>query len=158
MIRALRLGIVAPLALALALMLVPAARANNAGVCQKAKRGHAAFTEDYEFFVRAFTAENSDNADQWTDVMRGTLSLWRQRMLNTTASTPDGQRARTAVLALINRSRYAVVNFFMEAVRLQRADQRDGALDFFVGGQRRLATATALALPRLRAIGCGGLA
>ena len=158
MIRAVRLRIVAPLALALALMLAPAAQADDDRVCQKAKGGHAAFTEDYEFFVRAFTAENSDRAEQWTIVMRGTLSRWRQSMLNTRASTENGQRARKAVLTLIGRSRYAVVNFFDEAIDLQRANQRDGALDFFVGGQRRLARAAALALPSLRAIDCRGLA
>jgi len=151
----LRVKIVAPLALALALMLAPAAQAGNAAVCHKAKAGHAAFTEDYEFFIRAFTAENSDNADQWTEVMRGTLSLWRQRMLNTRASSPKGWRAREAVLNLIKRSRYAVVDLFMEAVRLQREGQRDAALDFFVGGQRVLAKSAIRVVPRLRPINCG---
>jgi hypothetical protein len=156
--RSLRFKIVAPLALALALVLAPAAQAGNAAVCQKAKAGHAAFTEDYEFFIRAFTAENSGNADQWTDVMRGTLALWRQRMLNTRASTPKGWRAREAVLHLIKSSRLAVVNNFIPAVELQREGQRDGALDFFTGGQVRLARAAKDVLPRLRAIGCGGAA
>lgn len=77
--RSLRFQIAAPLAVALALLLAPAAQANDADVCQAAKAGHAAFTEDYEFFVRAFTAENSDNADQWANFMSGGLSSWRNR-------------------------------------------------------------------------------
>jgi hypothetical protein len=136
--------------------LAPAVQAGNAAVCDKAKAGHRAFTEDYEFFVRAFTAENSGNADQWANVMDATLSLWRQRMLNTRASTRKGWRAREAVLNLIKSSRFAVVNNFMPAVELQREGQRDGALDFFTGGQLRLARAAEDVLPRLRAIGCGG--
>lgn len=151
----LRFKIVAPLAVALALLLAPAAQANNADVCQAAKAGHAAFTEDYEFFVRAFTAENSYNADQGANLMSAGLSSWRNRMRNTTASTPNGWKARKAVLRLIKRSRYVVVDLFMEAVRLQVAGHRDGALDFFVGGQRVLAKSAIRVVPRLRAINCG---
>lgn len=152
--RYLRFGIAAPLAVAMTLMLIPAAQANNRDVCRAAQAGHARFTEDYRYFIRAFTAENSDNAEQWTIIMRYSLSRWRSRVLDTNASTEAGKRARRAVLVLIARSR-AGVRLFDDAIDLQRSDLREAALETFTDGQQVLAEAAEHALPRLRAIGCG---
>ena len=152
--RSLRRKIVAPLALALALMLAPAAQAGNAAVCQAAKRGHAAFTDDYRYFVTAFTAEHTDDAEFGVDLMRDDLRLWRNRVRNTNASTPRGVAARKAVLTMIKRSRDGVTTLAI-AVGWQQIGERDAALDAFIGGQRSLAHAAAAVQPRLRAINCG---
>ena len=157
MLRSLRFQIIAPLVVTLALGLVPAAQAANADVCRAAKRGHAAFTDDYRYFVTAFTAERTDDAELGVDLMRHDLRSWRPRVRNTIASTPRGVAARKAVLKLIERSRLAV-EMFSDAVRDQRVNERETALDYFMGGQNVLAGATADALPRLQAIGCRGSA
>lgn len=155
MISSLRFRIAAPLAVALALILVPAAQANDARVCQVAQTGHAGFTDDYLSFTRAFTAENTDNARQWVTVMYISLSSWRRSMLNTNHSTRAGKKARKAVLLWIKRSRIGGVDLLSEAVTLQAQDLRDEARNAFIDGQRKLAHAAELVLPRLRAIDCG---
>ena len=152
--RYLRFRIVAPLALVLTLMLLPTAQANNRDVCRVAQAGHSRFTDDYRYFIRAFTAEHTDNAEQWVILMRESLSRWGRRVRNTTASTEAGRRARRAVLRLISRSRGGV-RLFNDAVALQRADLREQALDTFTMGQGVLAEAAERAVPRLRAIRCG---
>jgi 3-hydroxyisobutyrate dehydrogenase-like beta-hydroxyacid dehydrogenase len=152
--RFLRFRIAAPVALAVTLMLAPAAQANNADVCQAAKHGHAAFTDDYRYFVTAFTAENTDDAEFGVDLMRDDLRLWRNRVREANPSNPRGVAARGAVLKLISRSRLGVADF-SEAVNSQRANDREVALDFFIGGQRILARAAVKVQPRLQAIGCG---
>lgn len=135
-------------------MLAPAAQAGNAAVCQEAKRGHAAFTDDYRYFVTAFTAENTDDAELGVDLMRDDLRSWRNRVRNIIASTRRGVAARKAVLTMIKRSRDAVLTLAL-AVGYQQIRERDAALDAFIGGQRSLARAAALVQPRLRAINCG---
>ena len=152
--RPIRFALGAPLAVALILALAPTAQAGNSEVCRAARAGHTAFTDDYRHFIAAFTAGNTDRAEQWTVFMRDSLSRWRSRVRHASGSTPAGRRARRAVLRMIARSRDGVV-LFIDAVAFQRADLREQALDSFTAGQQELAEAAERALPRLRAIGCG---